>query len=345
MFTAKCPLPALVAWCRTLKHSLGAGLSPVKVFKQQAKSGPRALRPVAADVAAKLEKGSSLEDAFEPYRDQFPPLFVELVAVGEKSGRLVDTFDELCTYYEVTDRVRRDFRSQMIYPVIQFVAAVLIISALIFILGLLAKDGKPMDVTGLGLTGTAGALTFLLTAFGTVGGAALLVRAVLNSLKWKARLEGMMLIVPAWGGALKCFAVHRFLIALRMTHEAGLRAEKVLHYSFRATANSVFLNGEDRAVAVVKKGGAIYDALEASGAPFPDEVRDSILGAEEAGMMTEVCERLAENYREDGSRKLKEAAQYTSWALYALGALFIIIAIFSIAGTYLGALNNATRGL
>ena len=327
MFTPKCPLPALVAWCRTLKHSLGAGLSPVRVFKQQAKSGPRVLRPIAADVAAKLEKGSSLEDAFEPYRDQFPPLFVELVAVGETSGRLEETFDELCQYYEVTDRVRRDFRSQMIYPTIQFVAAILIIAALIFVLGLL---GSKMDPLGLGLTGTGGALTFLVVAFGTVGGLVLAVRAVLNSLKWKSRLEGMMLIVPAWGGALKCFAIHRFLIALRMTHEAGLRAEKALHYGFRATANSVFMNGEDRAVAVVKKGGAIYDALEASGAPFPDEVRDSILGAEEAGMMTEVCERLAENYREDGSRKLKEAAQCTSWGLYALGAMFIIIAIFTI---------------
>lgn len=327
MFTPKCPLPALVAWCRTLKHSLGAGLNPIKVFKQQAKSGPRALRPIAADVAAKLEKGSSLEDAFEPYRDQFPPLFVELVAVGEKSGRLEETFDELCQYYEVTDRVRRDFRSQMIYPLIQFVAAVLIISALIFVLGML---GSKMDPTGLGLTGTGGALTFLFVSFGVFGAAVFGVRAVLNSLKWKARVEGMMLIVPAWGGALKCFAVHRFLIALRMTHEAGLRAEQALRYSFRATANAVFMSGEARAVAVVKKGGAIYDALQASGAPFPDEVRDSILGAEEAGMMTEVCERLAENYREDGSRKLKEAAQYTSWALYALGAVFIIIAIFTI---------------
>ncbi|HYH69598.1 MAG TPA: type II secretion system F family protein [Urbifossiella sp.] len=328
MFTSKCPLPALVAWCRTLKHSLGAGLSPVRVFRQQAKSGPRPLRAIAADVAEKLGKGSSLEDAFEPYRDRFPPLFVELVAVGETSGRLVDTFDELTLYYETADRVRRDFRAQMVFPTIQFVAAVVIISLLIFVLGLLSP--KPNDVTGLGLTGTTGAVTFLLVSLGTVLGVVLLVRAALNSLKWKSKLEGALLIVPAWGAALKAFALHRFLIALRMTHEAGLRAEQVLKYSFRATANAVFMRGEARAVAVVKKGGAIYDALEASGAPFPDEVRDSILGAEEAGMMTEVCDRLAESYREEGSRQLKQAAQYTSWALYALVSLFIIIAIFRI---------------
>ncbi|MFO0800242.1 MAG: type II secretion system F family protein [Gemmataceae bacterium] len=343
MFTAKCPLPALVAWCRTLKHSLSAGLSPVKIFKQQAKSGPRPLRDIAADVAAKLGKGSSLEDAFEPYRDRFPPLFLELVAVGEKSGRLVDTFDELTIYYETADRVRRDFRAQMVYPAIQFVAAVVIVTLLIFVQGMLSP--KPVDVTGIGLTGTAGALTFMAVSFGLVGGAILLIRAALNSLKWKSKIEGALLIVPAWGGALKAFAIHRFLIAVRMTHEAGLRAEHVLRYSFRATANSVFMRGESRAVSVVKKGGAIYDALEASGAPFPDEVKDSILGAEEAGMMTEVCDRLSESYREEGSRQLKAAAQYTGWALYALGALFIIAAIFSIARGVFGQYDAAMKGL
>ncbi len=343
MFTSKCPLPALVAWCRTLKHSLGAGLSPVRIFKQQAKSGPRPLRAIAADVAARLENGSSLEDAFEPYRDRFPPLFLELVAVGEKSGRLVDTFDELCLYYETTDRVRRDFRAQMVYPTIQFVAAVVIVSMLIFVQGLLSP--KPMDVTGVGLTGTTGAVVYFVTALGTMAAIVLLVRAALNSLKWKAKLEGALLIVPAWGPALKAFAIHRFLIAIRMTHEAGLRAEEVLRYAFRATANSVFMRGERYAVPVVKKGGAIYDALEASGAPFPDEVRDSILGAEEAGMMTEVCDRLAESYREEGSRQLKQAAQYTGWALYALGALFIIMAIFNIARSVFGQYDAALKGL
>jgi type IV pilus assembly protein PilC len=246
-------------------------------------------------------------------------------------------------YYETTDRVRRDFRSQMTYPAIQFVAAVLIISALIFILGMISA--KPMDVTGLGLTGTAGAVTFLVAAFGTVGGAVLAVRAALNSIKWKSKIEGFALIVPVWGAALKAFAIHRFLIALRMTHEAGIAADEQLRYSFRATANSAFRRGEDRAITVVKRGGAIYDAMIESGAPFPDDVRDSILGAEEAGRMTEVCERLSEAYREEGSRKLKEAAQYTGWSLYALVAIFIIIAIFSIAGQYIGAVNNAANGM
>lgn len=342
MFSAKCPLPALVAWCRTLKHSLGAGLDPVKVFRQQAKSGPRVLRPIAAAVAAELGRGSSLADAFEPYRDRFPPLFLEMVAVGETSGRLEETFDELGMYYEVADRVRREFRARMVYPTIQVVAATVVVSLLIVVMSILNPNAEPV---GMGLRGVPGAVTFLVTTLGTVVGAVLLVRAALNNIRWRSRIEGFALVIPAWGGALKAFAIHRFLIALRMTHEAGLKADEALRFSFRATANSAFRRNEDGAVLVVKRGGAIYDALVESRAPFPDDVTDSILGAEEAGRMTEVCERLAEQYREDGSLRMKQAADYTGWALYAGGAIFIIVCIFRIAQANMAALDAATRGM
>ena len=341
--SSKCPLPALVAWCRVLKHSLGAGLDPIKIFRQQAKSGPRALRGMAQEIADKLGKGESLEDALEPHRNRFPLLFVELVAVGETSGRLEDTFSELADYYETTLKVQRDFRSQMALPAMQFVMAVLIISGLIFILDML---GSKMDPTGLGITGVWGALLFMIVPFGIVGGILLMFKLSADSVQLRAKMEGAMLWLPAWGPALLNFALHRFCIALRMTTEAAMRGEKVMHYSFRATANNAFMRGEDRAVEVAKKGGEVHEALEASGAPFPEEFRHMVVVAEESGEMSEVMERLAKNYHEEGSRRLKTAAQYTGWALYGLVAIIIIFFIFSIATqAYINPLNEATKGM
>ena len=339
--SSKCPLPALVAWCRVLKHSLGAGLDPIKIFRQQGKSGPRALRGLAKEIADNLSKGMSLEDALEPHRTVFPPLFVELVAVGEQSGRLEDTFSELADYYETTLRVQRDFRSQMAYPALQFVAAVLIIGGLIFLLDFL---GSKLDPLGIGLTGTWGALIFIAVPFGLAGGLLLLLKYSANNVQLRARMEGAILWVPAWGPALLNFAMHRFCIALRMTTEAAMRAEMVMHYSFRATANAAFMRGEERAVAVAKKGAEVHEALVASGAPFPSDFKDMVVVAEEAGEMSEVMERLAKNYHEEGSRRLKEAAQYTGWAIGGLVALLIIFAIFRIATTaYINPLNEATK--
>jgi hypothetical protein len=54
-----------------------------------------------------------------------------------------------------------------------------------------------------------------------------------------------------------------------------------------------------------------------------------------------VMERLANRYREEAERRLKSAAQMTSWCIYGLVALMIIIAIFKIATIYLGAIDKA----
>jgi type IV pilus assembly protein PilC len=315
----------------------------VKVFKQQAKSGPRALRPIATDLAAKLGKGSSLEDALEPYRGTFPPLFVELVAIGEQSGRLEDTFSELADYYETTLKVQRDFRSQMAMPAMQFFAAVMIISALIFILGLL---GSALDPLGLGLTGTSGAITFMVVCFGSVGLMLAIMKFSANSVQWRARMEAFLLWVPGWGPAMLNFALHRFAIALLMTLEAALRTEKVIHYCFRATSNAAFISKEPAAIAIVKKGGEIHEAVKKCGAPFPEEFGDMVEVGELGGNMTELMEKVARSHLDEASRRLKEAARYTSWAIYGMVAMLIILAIFSIATkAYINPLNEATKGL
>lgn len=336
--SSTCPLPALIAWCRALRFSLSAGLDPVKIFKQQAKSGPKPLRALAAEFQQKLANGSSLEDALEPHRDKFPPLFVELVAVGEQTGRLEDTFQELEEYYTASLTTQRNFRAQMMYPGIQYLAAVFIISGLIFVLGML---GSKLDPIGFGLTGSAGAITFLAGGLGFLAAILLVLKLATNNLKFRAKLEGMFLNVPGWGPALLAFAVTRFAVALRMCAEAGLRAELTLHYSFRATCNSRFLAGESRAVAVAKRGGELVTALKESGAPFPRDFIETLMTGEETGNTSEVMERVANQYREDAERKMKYAAQFTGYIIYGLVATMIIFFIFRIASVYLGAVNGA----
>jgi type IV pilus assembly protein PilC len=120
-----------------------------------------------------------------------------------------------------------------------------------------------------------------------------------------------------------------------------MRAVLSLMYCFAATSNSAFTTRADRAVAVVKRGRGIGEALAASGAPFPDEFREMILVGEETGDMPEVMERLALRYREEAERRLRSAAQMTSYCIYGMVAVMIVIAIFKIASLYLGALGGA----
>lgn len=301
------------------------------------------LRSVAAAVADRLQDGHSLRDALEPYRSRFPPLFLELIAVGERTGRLDDACRELEHYYETALGIQRTFRSQLVYPAVQFVVAVLVIAGLIVVLGVLAESGRAVttDPTGLGLTGTRGAVLFLVLAFGSVGAILLAMKLAAEHTAWRARLEGGGLWLPAWGPALLTLALHRFAVALRMGLEAGLSADKTLRHAFRATCNAAFQAGEPRAVRQVKRGRTFGEALDACEAPFPEEFRQMVHWGDETGNLAEVMDRLADRYREEAGRRLAAAARLTAWGIYVLVALLIVLAIFQIAGLYLGAVGAA----
>src|SRR5262249_52828781 len=143
---------SLIELCRVLRHSLGAGVSLVKVFDQQARRGPPPVRPLAEQVHADLERGDSLELAFRRQEAAFPPLFLALVAVGEQAGQLPEIFGELERYFVLQQSLRRQFRTNCIRPVFQYVVAILVISLLIWILGAIAESHSttPIDPLGMG---------------------------------------------------------------------------------------------------------------------------------------------------------------------------------------------------
>src|SRR4051794_27824044 len=47
LFSSRLSIQTLLTWCRAMRHGLHAGLSPVRVFRHQAKSGPAAGRALA----------------------------------------------------------------------------------------------------------------------------------------------------------------------------------------------------------------------------------------------------------------------------------------------------------
>src|SRR5262249_35261877 len=109
-------LSDLIELCRVLRHYLGAGLVLVDVFRQRAARGRPGVRPAAGRIAAALEQGDSLEDALKPEEGVFPPLFVSLVRVGERTGMLPEVCGELEKFFSRQLKLKRDFIAQITWP-------------------------------------------------------------------------------------------------------------------------------------------------------------------------------------------------------------------------------------
>jgi type IV pilus assembly protein PilC len=337
-------ISGIIQWCRALKHGLGAGLSLTKVFRLQSKKGPKDLREMAERIAVRLEKGETLEDALEVEGDRLPKLFRELATVGERTGHLPEMFGELCEYYELQQRLARDFKAQITWPVFQFFAAVGVIAFLIWILGFIAESRGTNAAApiGFGLTGANGAITFLLAVATFLGGVYGVYLFFTRGLRGRAAFEGFLLRLPVVGPCAAAFAMGRFCLSLRMTLETGMSPHEALRQSLRAASNSAFTAHEDRIVAHIKSGEEISVALHQCPV-FSEEFLSIISVAEVSGQIPEVMIRQAEHYREEAARRLKYLSQFAGYAVWGMVAMMIIAAIFKIASLYTGMISDAAQ--
>jgi type IV pilus assembly protein PilC len=348
LFSSRVPVPALMQWCRTLKHGLDVGLSPVRIFRQQAKSGPAPLRPLAASLADRLEEGDSFQDALKPDAHRFPLLFVELIAVGEQTGRLTETFGELEDYFETVVSSRKQLHAALIWPGIMYVSAILVIAILLLVLGLIAPSpGQALDPLGLGLVGPSGAVKFLVAAGAFTAGVLATFFFIRDNDRLRAKAEGWLLAVPGLGGCYRAFALQRFSLAMQMTQEAGLRVNRGLHLSFRATANEAYIRHADAAAKKVRTGVEVATVLAGCGGRlFPDEFVDSVQIGETTGQLAEVMQKQAKHSRDEATRKLKILTMFLGGAVYTMVALMVIVMIFKIAMTaYIGPLQDAQNAV
>ena len=347
MFSSRIPLTALIAWVRALKHGTDAGLSPVRIFRQQAESGPPGSRALASTIAERLAEGDSLEDALAPESRRFPQVVLELIAVGEQTGRLSETFHELENYLDMVRDSRTRFYRAMIWPGMMYFGAIGVIAMMLLVLGLIAPaSGQAFDPLGLGLLGPSGSVVFLIVASMVTATILLIAMSLRDNESLRARCEGMALTLPVLGDCVRSFALQRFSLAMMMATEAGMRADAALALAFRAATNEAFTRHLPHAVKEAQAGQDITTILENCGPTlFPADFRDAVEVGELTGQLPEVFAKQSEQFREAALRKLALLSLIASGSVYVLIAGMIILVIIRIFLSIANIYQDAMRGL
>ena len=347
IFSPRLPLSAIVSWCRALRHGINIGLSPVKIFKQQAKSGPSAARGLATAFAERLAQGSSLENAMKPDRSKFPPLMIELVAVGEKTGRLTETFEELERYFEQELSSRKLFLGSLVWPGFMYVSGVCVIAIMLLVLDMLTPSGSTgFNPLGKFLSGVRGAAIVLFVGFGFLAFVATAYLFLRDNDPLRAKFEALALNIPGLNSCFRAFALQRFSMALHMTSEAGMNADEALLYSFRATTNAAYLAESASCVKQAQAGRAIDKIL--AGCPkklFPEEFLDSVGVGVITGSLAEVMAKRSEQYRDEAGRKLKWLTMLAGGSVYAMVGLMIIVVIIRMVMSIGAVYDDALKGV
>jgi type IV pilus assembly protein PilC len=322
------PLKSLIEFCRALRHNLAAGLTLRRVINQQSERGPTPIRPIARRMADEIEQGQSFEAALEKEKAAFPPLFVSLTTVGERTGNLPEILGDLEKYFELQLKLRRDFLSQIAWPVIELFLAIWVIAGMIFLLGVLSTD-KSYDPLGLGFRGESGAVLWLVFCFGSIALLITLYFVLTRLLQQKAAIDRILIRLPALGPTLQAIALTRFCLALRLTMETGMGIASALRLSMHATGNAAYAADSDRVRKGVRGGEDLAVALQRSSL-FPRDFIDIVSTAEEGGRVPEMMRHQADYYEDEARRRMTVLTRVASWGLYLGIAVFLIFLIFRI---------------
>jgi type IV pilus assembly protein PilC len=340
IFSRRLALPSLIDLCRSMRYSLNSGLMLRDTMDMLATKGTRPLRLVCAKLCKDLKAGWSLQDSLKKQEKVFPPLFVALCAVGEESGNLPEVLGELEKYYILRQKLRREFYSQISWPIIQFVAAIAIVFALIWVLGIINETHKmehPLDPLGVGI-GFDAAMKFLSIVVSIIVGVTAFYVVLSLLLRRRAVVERVLLAIPGIGPTLRAMAMTRFCIAGRLMLETSLSIFKTLRLAFVATDNMAFITVFPRVEASLRKGNSIATSFK-EGRVFTDRFLSAIAVAEDSGRLPEALRYLAEEYDDESSRRMAWMTKLASFLVWVTVAAIIIICIFKIFQVYLQAIE------
>ena len=338
----------LATFSRSLSTMLHSGVNILKAFQVAGgQSLDLKLKGASKGIVDSLRKGEQVSEAMRGQAGVFPELMMDLVDVAEQTGSLPEVLGSLADHYDNLVRLRRSFLGAIAWPVFQLVMAILIVAGLIVVLGMIAqsRNDQPLDILGLGLTGTTGALIWLAGCFGTAITGFIVYQMLTKGLRGKQQVHSLLLKIPVVGNCLRSFAIARFSWAFALTQQSGMSIEPSLESSLKATANGAFIASIPQTLAMVQAGEDLALTLGETGL-YPRDYLEMVRVGEATGTVPEALERISPQLEDQARRSLAAMTGVLAWMIWALVAgliIFIIFRVFMIV--YMGPIYENLKGL
>ena len=335
-------LSAASQFCYRLGTGLKAGADLLMILNSEASLGPSNQRRAMSILAEGAKKGEQLSDVMKSNKWFFPPLMAAMTRVGESTGRMERALLSLSEHYKRQLETRRLFFRSIASPLLQLVAAIGVISLLIYLMGVLvpAGGGKMADVLGFGLTGPSGVLTLWMYVGIVAGMIALAIWCFSRNIAGVQNLVPLVYIIPKIGASIQTITISRFCWTMALSLDSGLDPIRSISLALDSTDSDYYRTGSADAETAIRNGATLAGAIEATQL-FPSDFIARIEIAEHSGTDAESMGQLAKEYDERAKGAIRWLTGLATILIRVTVTLFLVYLIFKIAGTYLGALNGA----
>ncbi len=282
---------------------LSAGIPLVQSLRAltEQTENPR-LKAVFGQVRERVNEGSSFADALAA-SEVFPDLYVSMVRAGEAGGALETVLERLADYLESQVRLRNKVGSILIYPMVMFGFALVVVGALVTVVlpqitQLLESLNQELPIyTRVIIAGSEFTRDWW-WAMAIVSLAAFLgLRAATRTGRGRVAYDRFMLRLPVVGRLVRLVSISRFTRTLSTLLAGGLPITRALHTAGEVSANTVIAETVEAARLSITEGASIAQPLRDSG-EFPPLVTHMIEVGEQSGQLEAMLAKVADTYEE-----------------------------------------------
>jgi type IV pilus assembly protein PilC len=305
----------------------GAGLGLMQSLEHLKRKPPSgSYRLPLTRLLNELSHGFTFSEALRRLGQWLPEFDLALIQAGEQSGRLESCFQLLGNYYADRARIANQVIYSLLYPAFLLHFAVLTFAIVAWV--------QPTKWK-----------LFLLPPVGFLVSTYVLTIGFIYASQsrhgetWRSCMEYLLSPIPLLGSGRKCLALSRLSGALEALLSAGVTIIEA--WELAATAcGSPALKRTVLAWRHLVDGGQTPAEVVGASRRFPELFANQYASGEISGKLDDTLRRMQQYYQDEGTRKIRMAAQWFPKLVYLLIALSIAFMVIQFYVGYFKQINN-----
>lgn len=335
-FLGKPKAKDMAVFCRQFVSILRAGVSVASVLSMLGQqTGNKKLRAAIREMQADVEKGEALATSMRRHPKIFPAILVNMVAAGESSGNLEESFRQMELYFDRSKRTKSKVTSAMIYPCVLIVVMIVVLIVMMTkIIPNFLKTFEDMDAELPKLTQGVMAVCEWFESWWWVPLlvlAALIVGGVLFHRTDKGRhfFGWLARKTPVVGNLTVKTACATFCRTMEVLIGSGLTLTDSMDLAASNMGNIYYLEAIRDARGMVAEGTPLRESLVRTGI-FPPMVSNLVGVGEETGDLQSMMGKVADYYDEEVDEATKKLLNLMEPAIIIFMAVFVVIIVLAI---------------
>ncbi len=323
------------AFTRQLANLIHSGFplaTAISTLSQQEQN--HNLKKLIEDLQENIQKGSTFSDALRKYPNIFSSFYINMVNIGEVSGKIDETLERLADFKEKEDGLISQIKSASVYPLFIFSVGVITVFILITffiprLVSMFSVLGQLLPLPPRIIIHTSKFMNkfWWLFVIG-VATAIILIKSYYKIERNRLIVDGLILRLPLLKDIIQKVEIARFCYALGVLLKNGVPVLEALGVVSLSVDNRVFRKKISSFQEKIRKGQSLSKCLQED-TIFPPILINMVAVGEESGELTEMLERTATTFDTEVNRTVKTIVSLIEPILILFIGGVVVVIVFS----------------